>query len=546
MHRIWRQWQERAIVAALVAACLILAYLQYRWTGELSQAESQRLYASAGDRLAQFTRAFDTELRQAVQELIPNDDEVRTLGPERANKERLKRAIQTQDRRLFRRIGAAVIGMPGHLDYLDADLTTQKFAPAKWPESPDWQALRFRLEGMARGDSRRGEIVDPDTALIEVPVFVDDSEREWIVMELDTSYVRDKWLPELAATYLNPGGSQSFLVTVRGRSNPNIHIFGDPTGEPDAVATLFPVRYRGPDGGERRGPEGRERRGPGGREERGRWEVAVSHAAGSVPAAVQAIRVRNLGVALSLLALIAAAGAELLRLTRQTRRLAAAQCEFFAGLSHELRTPLTVIQGAGHNLLTGVVKDDAQRESYARAIVKQSAHLNEMVEQLLTHAAAQNEPIPAAGSTQLDVAVTEAIETAALELERTHRSVDVDMPPDLPAVQGDLPTLRRVLGNLILNAVRHGDGEINVTAAQAGAFVEVRVADNGPGIAPEDLKQVFDPFFRGHRARTGQSRGTGLGLSLVRETVEKLGGTVTVESEPGKGAAFTVRLPVAR
>ena len=139
----------------------------------------------------------------------------------------------------------------------------------------------------------------------------------------------------------------------------------------------------------------------------------------------------------------------------------------------------------------------------------------------------------------------EFYESLIAELERTGRSVDVDMPPELPPVRGDQADLRRVFGNLILNAVRHGGGEVKVTASQTGPMVEVLVADSGDGIPPEELKQVFDAFFRGQQARTGRTRGTGLGLSLVKETVERLGGSVAVESQAGKGTVFTVRLPVA-
>lgn len=321
-----------------------------------------------------------------------------------------------------------------------------------------------------------------------------------------------------------------FHVRVTWANNPSLTIWQHPPGPPllssDAEASLFPTRFIG-----RGRPEG------------GRWLVLASHSLGSVPAAVAVAYRRNLSVGLALIGLVMAAGVALLRNTRQARRLAAAQYQFFAGISHELRTPLTVIQGAGHNLLSGVVKDEAQRENYLRAIVKQSSALTEMVEQLLAFGAIGKQQ--SAGQAALEVVVSEAIEETAMELEQSGRSVDVDIPAGLPPVAGEAVWLRRVFANLIRNAIRHGDGEVLVSAELQGALLEVRVADQGAGIPPDELKQIFEPFFRGIQARTGRARGTGLGLSLVKEAVEKMGGSVTVESQRGNGTVCIVRLPVS-
>jgi signal transduction histidine kinase len=192
------------------------------------------------------------------------------------------------------------------------------------------------------------------------------------------------------------------------------------------------------------------------------------------------------------------------------------------------------------------VKDEHQREVYARTIVRECAQLTEMVDQLLSYGAERNgTALSQAAQGSLGTAISEAIETSAKELEQSGRAVDVDMPPDLPPVRGDLLTLRRLFINLISNAIRHGGGEIRVSAERKGALVEVRVADSGAGIPPDEIGQIFDPFYRGQLARTGRTRGTGLGLSLVKEMVERLGGSVGVNSRVGKGTEFLVCLPVA-
>jgi len=126
--------------------------------------------------------------------------------------------------------------------------------------------------------------------------------------------------------------------------------------------------------------------------------------------------------------------------------------------------------------------------------------------------------------------------------------VELSIPASLPEVSGDAAALRRVFQNLLTNAARHGgtDGWIGITAAAvngAEPMLEVRVADRGPGILENEQGEIFKPFVRGSAAQEKQIRGSGLGLSLVKEIVEAHGGAVLVRSQPGQGATFTVRLP---
>jgi two-component system sensor histidine kinase SenX3 len=119
-------------------------------------------------------------------------------------------------------------------------------------------------------------------------------------------------------------------------------------------------------------------------------------------------------------------------------------------------------------------------------------------------------------------------------------------------VLADETALKHAIRNLLENAVKYGtEGSpwIGLSAlhapAKTGDFVEIRVADRGPGIPADELEHIFEPFFRGRRAVSDQIHGTGLGLNLVKKIVEAHGGTVSVWSEPMKGTEFTVRVPVA-
>jgi two-component system phosphate regulon sensor histidine kinase PhoR len=266
---------------------------------------------------------------------------------------------------------------------------------------------------------------------------------------------------------------------------------------------------------------------------------------------VAAARWRNLGVALVLNVSLIAAGLAYIRYTRRSRMLAQSQMRFAANVSHELRTPLTVIRGAGHNLLCGVVADREKQQEYAKLIVQHAEDLSEMVEQILDLGKARNIR-SAKALEEVDVGQVVTAAVAATQEETKGNKLEVQIAPALFTVSGDAGSLQRAFQNLIVNAAKHGGkgGWIGVTGVTdedtEPNLVEIQVADRGEGIAPEDLAEIFEPFYRGTAAEAEQIRGSGLGLSLVKEIIEAHGGSVSVKSQQGQSTTFTVRLPSAR
>ncbi len=185
-------------------------------------------------------------------------------------------------------------------------------------------------------------------------------------------------------------------------------------------------------------------------------------------------------------------------------------------------------------------------------IVEHSAQLAEMVEQVLAFAGAKrNESALARKPVVVTQILRDAIAACAMETEAAQCEVETHVEPDLPLVLGDTLALRRVFHNLIINAVKHG-GEgrwIGVNTRYLDRHrpgcVEVEISDHGAGIPPSEQAHVFEPFFRGSRADRLRIRGSGIGLSVVREIVQVHRGSVHFQSHPGKGTTFTVRLPVA-
>jgi signal transduction histidine kinase len=308
----------------------------------------------------------------------------------------------------------------------------------------------------------------------------------------------------------------------------------------DARAEIFPYDVSGASGrGHGRGRFHDDR-------QPSHWELAVRHREGSLDAAVARARRRNLLASLILVGLLGGTALALVQYTRRSRRLADMQFRFAAGVSHDLRTPLTAIRGAAFNLVEGVVKDPAAVARYLRMILRNAEELTAMIENVLAFSAS----IQSRKEEQFQaIAVGDLLEHAVgaimPEIEQAGCHIEVTIAPGLPAVAGDPVAVEIVFRNLIGNAVRHAMGGkwIGVSAAPFGDGVEVRVCDHGPGIPEGERQRIFEPFYRGEQTRARGVPGTGLGLSLVKNTVERYKGTIDVRNSPGGGAQFTVRLP---
>ena len=238
----------------------------------------------------------------------------------------------------------------------------------------------------------------------------------------------------------------------------------------------------------------------------------------------------------------------LVQYTARSRRLAEMQFRFAAGVSHDLRTPLTAIRGAAFNLVEGLVKDPAAIGRYAKLILRNAEELTAMIENVLAFSASLHSDKQEAPEVfAIGDLLEHAAASVAQEIEQAGCRIELAVAPDLPAVAGDAVALELVFRNLISNAARHGSGGkwIGVSAARFGDGVEIRISDHGPGIAESERKRIFEPFYRGEKSRSQRIQGTGLGLSLVKITVERQKGAVEVHNSPGGGAQFTVRLPAA-
>jgi two-component system phosphate regulon sensor histidine kinase PhoR len=265
---------------------------------------------------------------------------------------------------------------------------------------------------------------------------------------------------------------------------------------------------------------------------------------------VTVARASNIALSAGILLLILAIVAVLLHSSRRSQQLAEIQMNFVAGVSHEPRTPLSVIRTAAYNLRGPLAGRPEQVARYAELIQKQSETLSVVVEQVLRYGTANSRR---AASERGMVSIRQMLRSlVASATQAPGIDVETSFDPNLPMIPADELALKHALQNLVDNAIKYGtEGSqwvgISARAMVEGAKrqVEIRVADRGPGIPRDEQAHLFEAFFRGRRALQDQINGTGLGLNLVKKIVDAHGGTVRVNSEPGKGAEFIVRLPAA-
>jgi two-component system, OmpR family, phosphate regulon sensor histidine kinase PhoR len=229
-------------------------------------------------------------------------------------------------------------------------------------------------------------------------------------------------------------------------------------------------------------------------------------------------------------------------------RLERVRKDFVANVSHELRTPLTAIRGYAETLLDGALDDPDNRRRFVEIIQSHAIRLNNIASDLLTLSELESGRAPLPPSKLSVLATLEAaMRTVESEAAMGQVRLGWGTVEDLQ-VMGNKIKLEQAFVNLLDNAVKfnRGQGEVWVEASrQPGGKVAITIADSGIGIPSEDLPRIFERFYRVDKARSRAVGGTGLGLSIVKHVVEQMMGTVSVESQLGKGAKFTVILPEA-
>jgi signal transduction histidine kinase len=583
------------IAAVLLVLLATLATLQYRWLGEVSAAERERMRAGLRTRTSDFTKEFDSQLTRTYVAFHVDNEQIES-DPASALADayaRWRASSATPELVTGVYLAEGQTFQTAQIRRLDPDRNA--LDPVEWPPAlaasmtrvhqfvpqvtgapPPFlmgadaidsrtPALIVAVPRMKRIGNGRQFTVMPDPTLL----------ARLVIAVLDAGRLQHEILEPLVTKYFGDGGTSEYLVTIVRRDEPSTVIYtSDNATTVDAAAAdvtsgLFDLRMDelnrladapGPRArtlGEQRlaitivrranGGEGRRVLMAGG-DDQGAWQVRVRYRSGSLDAIVGQSRRRNLAISLGVLGLLGASVVLIIAAAQRQQRLARQQMEFVAAVSHELRTPLAVICSAGENLADGVVADDPQVRRYGSLIQSEGRRLRDMVERVLEFAGITS-GAPPRPFTDVDLARVIAGVVGAIDADARDRGVAIHVHTNgsLPAVAGDADALRSAVQNVVGNAVKYSapGSTVDVSAAVQGSTVQIRVVDRGLGIHADDLPYVFKPFHRGRRAVEAQVRGTGVGLSVVRQVIDAHRGDVRIESRPGEGTTVIVDLPVA-
>jgi signal transduction histidine kinase len=589
-------WQLLAAAVMLVVLAA-LATFQYRWLGEVSEAERERMRAGLRTRAADFTQEFDRELTH-IYLAFHFEPDILDQDPASAVAAGLAKA----------QASAVVPGLIKDVFLLEAqgpranvlqrfDPGTGALQPADWPQPLDaWRRRAAHLAPLGAAGILpifMADAVDAAAPALIIPVprvrtidggagriaVVPDpgGVARALIVWFDADRLRQQLLEPLVAKYFGAGDASEYLVSIVQRDEPSRVVYASAkdavvdersadvsTGMFDlrtdemtrltgsVKSTVTPGSSSSTDRvaitivrRAARAADGPRVLMTGGANQ-GAWQVRARYRSGSLESIVSSSRRKNLAISLGVLGLLGAAFILVIAASQRQRRLAQQQMEFVAAVSHELRTPLAVICSAGENLADGVVADDAQVRTYGSLIETEGRRLGDMVERVMEFAGISSGASIRA-RTEVDVAKVVADAVHGVSADAHARGITVTVHPNgtLPAVTGDADALRSAVQNIIGNAVKYSanGGAVDVRTHTDGAGVEIRVADRGLGIDAADLPHIFKPFYRGRRAVDAQVRGTGVGLSVVRHVIHAHQGTIAVDSRVGEGTTVTVKLP---
>ncbi|NKB70754.1 MAG: hypothetical protein GKR89_27100 [Candidatus Latescibacteria bacterium] len=247
-------------------------------------------------------------------------------------------------------------------------------------------------------------------------------------------------------------------------------------------------------------------------------------------------------------ALVASMGLGAYVIFRDTNRemqVARLRSEFVANVSHELRTPLTAISMYAETLLMGRYRSQEQLNDYLRTLLREGQRLSRLVDNVLDFARIEGgRKAYDLQARQLGPLVLEVVDSFAAVFEEAGFSVSTDIEPQLPAVQIDAEAVAGAVANVLANAVKYSPQtrQLEVSLQRRAGWLEVAVADRGIGVPEAERQRIFDKFHRG--ANVATAAGTGLGLALVKSTVEGHGGRVEVEGRSGGGSRFRLLFPI--
>ncbi len=278
------------------------------------------------------------------------------------------------------------------------------------------------------------------------------------------------------------------------------------------------------------------------------WKAAIGLKDTNIDALARDSFLHSAGATILVLLLLLGGIALTVRATDREARLAQAKSNFVANVSHELKTPLSLLSLFSEILELGRVKDEEKKIEYYRIIRDESRRLNKMIDNILDFS-----KIEAGRKTYnfVHCDMAEVIETVLAsyryQISNSGFDLQTNLEPDVPPVLIDRDAMAQAISNLVDNAIKYSRDvkELSIATERRGSALSIEIGDRGIGIPRSEQAKVFEKFYRVGNGLVHDVKGSGLGLSLVKHIVEAHHGTVSVESEAGKGTRFTILLPLS-
>jgi signal transduction histidine kinase len=570
MPRSYSVWA----LAVIVAVVTLLAYQQYRWIDKVAEVEEKTSREKLETSLKGFADDFDAEITRAHLVFVGLEGPTRNDVLQKA-RERLL---------IFRRLSnyPALIGSIDAENGFPAPHTIEPGPPPTLIiPTPLLRAVKhgIRMPFFGASTSVVADVGEGSQVGGQAEIRMGFGVPLQIQVILDEKYIHDALLPELLKRHLGANAEQHYDVFIRSvKDNGSILHWGAGNKSPwESSMRVFAIRpdcllgqgdqpYLTKDSpttistGVFTGPRTISSRmvpdlpsllrrpascNAVSNARAGLWLVSI-RARPSLREAIDSARRQNLAVSLGVVLVLGMAILALFISGHRARELAARHAQFAASVSHELRTPLSVISSASANLADGVIDAPDQVRQYGKMIRSHSEQLTGMIENALWFAQKN-------AGTNLEtekIAVEELISTAAATcsrvLQQSSVTLERDLEPGLPYIRGNRILLLHALQNLITNAASHGSsgGWVRVRAGRKEGKVVFTVEDRGQGISPEEVKRVFEPFYRGRAAKQTPQGGLGLGLTLVRKIVEAHGETIELRSRHTVGTTVSFTVPI--
>ena len=600
-----RSWYPTIILSVVIGLLTVFLGLQYRWLSEVGEAERDRMQKRVETDAKRFAEDFNREMQSAYFNFQTSADVWKLAAWNEFNERYDFWKGKTQYPELIREfyfVEKADGKPPLKYDREKRAFEASELSPelvTLLPLVREENSFRPFYEDLSAlalpiyNDERRVDHIvvrrspEKERAVVKLP-----EKFGWLVVLLDKTVITDRLLPDLASKYFPEG---DYKLSVTGANEQVVYATQEATSQPDASARLFDLSpdslmffgsremipkiaaqhrqgivvnqrveshtftrtTKGP-GGETGTFEVEMKEGPGALPRTATltattaagpnpWTLTVQHASGSIDAFVRNQRNKSFLIGLGIYLLLVGSITAILLSAMKSKMFAQRQIDFVSSVSHEFRTPLAVIYSAGENLADGVAKEDRQVARYGELIKGEGKKLSAMVEQILEFAGANSGKRNFSfASTDVRELVRDALKECRPLIEAGGFTVEETIAEGLPAISADRVALSSAIQNLIANSVKYSNGSkwIRVSAANGGGAVRIIVEDRGIGIAGDELKRIFEPFYRTKEVVDSQISGNGLGLNLVRKIVEAHGGKVRAESRPGKGSTFTIEIPV--